>query len=90
MPHPPIVMYATSSCPYCVAARGLLQSKGVRWTEVSIDLQSGKKAEMMQRSGRHTVPQIFIGDRHIGGFDDLSLLDRQGELDRLLQADSSG
>ena len=89
MSHPPIVMYATSSCPYCVAARGLLQSKGARWTEVSIDIQSGKRAEMMQRSGRHTVPQIFIGDRHIGGFDDLSLLDRRGELDRLLQADSA-
>ncbi len=85
MSQPTIVMYATSSCPYCVAARSLLQSKGVRWTEVSVDLQSGKRAEMMQRSGRHTVPQIFIGDCHVGGFDDLSLLDRQGELDRLLE-----
>ncbi len=84
MSQPTIVMYATSSCPYCVAARSLLQAKGVRWTEVAVDLQSGKRAEMMQRSGRHTVPQIFIGDRHVGGFDDLSLLDRRGELDRLL------
>ena len=80
-----IVMYATASCPYCVAARGLLQSKSVQWTEVSIDVQPEKRAEMMQRSGRHTVPQIFIGDRHIGGFDDLSLLDRRGELDPLLR-----
>lgn len=79
-----IVMYATSSCPYCVAARGLLNSKRVQWTEVPVDLQPEKRAEMMQRSGRHTVPQIFIGDRHIGGFDDLSLLDRRGELDPLL------
>lgn len=80
-----IVMYATSSCPYCVAARGLLKSKGVQWTEVPVDLGAEKRAEMMQRSGRHTVPQIFIGDRHIGGFDDMSLLDRRGELDRLLK-----
>lgn len=84
MSQPPIVMYATASCPYCVAARSLLQSKGVRWTEVPVDVQSGKRAEMMQRSGRHTVPQIFIGDIHVGGFDDLSLLERRGELDGLL------
>lgn len=85
MAQPPIVMYATAACPYCVAARRLLHSKDVRWTEVAVDRQTDKRAEMMQRSGRHTVPQIFIGDRHIGGYDDLSLLDRQGELDSLLQ-----
>ena len=79
-----IVMYATTSCPYCVAARGLLKSKGVQWTEVPVDIQKENRAEMMQRSGRHTVPQIFIGDRHVGGFDDISLLDRRGELDALL------
>lgn len=79
-----IVMYATASCPYCVAARRLLKSKGVHWTEVAVDMRTDKRAEMMQRSGRHTVPQIFIGDRHIGGFDDLNLLDRRGELDPLL------
>lgn len=81
-----IVIYATSSCPYCVAARGLLHGKGVQWTEVPVDMQPEKKAEMMQRSGRHTVPQIFIGDRHIGGFDDLQALERRGELDALLSA----
>ncbi len=84
MTHAPILMYATATCPYCVAARGLLQSKGVSWTEVRVDVQTEKRAEMMQRSGRHTVPQIFIGERHVGGFDDLSLLDRQGQLDPLL------
>lgn len=84
MSHPSIVMYSTASCPYCVAARSLLQSKGVQWTEVSVDIERSKRAEMMQRSGRHTVPQIFIGDRHIGGFDDLNLLDRQGQLDQIL------
>lgn len=80
-----IEMYVTSSCPYCMAARGLLKSKSAQWTEVPVDLQPEKRAEMMQRSGRHTVPQIFIGERHIGGFDDLSLLDRRGELDPLLR-----
>ncbi len=80
-------MYATSSCPFCVAARQLFHSKGVRWTEVAIDQQSEKRAEMMQRSGRHTVPQIFIGERHVGGFDDLNALERRGELDDWLVAE---
>ncbi|MFP4207229.1 MAG: glutaredoxin 3 [Wenzhouxiangella sp.] len=84
MNHQPVVMYATATCPFCVAARQLLHAKGVTWTEVPIDQQSEKRAEMMQRSGRHTVPQIFIGDRHVGGFDDLSGLERAGELDRWL------
>lgn len=86
MDHQTIVMYATSACPFCVAARHLLHSKGLQWTEVAVDQQTEKRAEMMQRSGRHTVPQIFIGDRHVGGFDDLSLLERQGDLDRWLAA----
>lgn len=84
MSHSTVVMYATAACPFCVAARSLLQSKGVRWTEVAIDRQSDKRSEMMQRSGRHTVPQIFIGDHHVGGFDELDQLEQQGELDRLL------
>ncbi len=79
-----VVMYATASCPFCVAARNLLHSKGVRWTEVAVDQQTEKRAEMMQRAGRHTVPQIFIGDQHVGGFDDLDRLEREGGLDRLL------
>lgn len=84
MDHQSVVMYSTAACPFCVAARQLLHSKGVRWTEVAIDQYSEKRAEMMQRSGRHTVPQIFIGDRHVGGFDDLNLLERRGELDQWL------
>ncbi|MEE4638454.1 MAG: glutaredoxin 3 [Wenzhouxiangella sp.] len=88
MDHQPVVMYATSACPFCVAARHLLHAKGVRWTEVPIDQQREKRAEMMQRSGRHTVPQIFIGDRHVGGFDDLNALEHQGELDQWLSASS--
>ena len=87
MSQPAVVMYATAACPFCVAARNLLQAKGVRWTEVSIDRQSEKRAEMMQRSGRHTVPQVFVGDHHVGGFDDLEQSEHSGELDRLLAAE---
>lgn len=80
----PVVMYSTSYCPYCVAARNLLRSKGLNWTEVSLDAEPDKRAEMMSRSGRRTVPQVFIGDTHVGGFDDLNALDQEGALDRLL------
>ncbi|MGC4027262.1 MAG: glutaredoxin 3 [Steroidobacteraceae bacterium] len=77
-------MYATGWCPYCARARQLLQSKGAHWTEIDIEAVDGARAEMQQRSGRRTVPQIFIGERHIGGCDDLHALDRAGELDPLL------
>ncbi len=84
MDQKPVVMYSTSYCPYCVAARNLLRSKGLNWTEVSLDAEPEKRAEMMSRSGRHTVPQVFVGDTHVGGFDDLNALDQEGALDRLL------
>lgn len=84
MTKPAIVMYGTQSCPFCVAARSLLQSKGVDWLEILIDIEPDKKAEMMAKSGRHTVPQIFIGETHVGGFDDLQALDQSGGLDPLL------
>lgn len=80
-----IVMYATGWCPYCSRARYLLESKGVAWREIDVDAVPDARAEMRERSRRTTVPQIFIGDRHIGGFDDLRALDAQGELDPLLQ-----
>ncbi len=79
-----IVMYSTASCPFCMAARNLLRSKNVIWTEVSLDAEPDKRAEMISRTGRRTVPQIFIGDEHIGGFDDLDALDQEGVLDRML------
>lgn len=79
-----IVMYCRATCPYCVAARNLLKSKNVRWVEVSLDAEPDKRAEMISRTGRNTVPQIFIGDFHVGGFDDLNALERAGDLDRLL------
>lgn len=83
----PVVMYTTSWCPYCARARQLFESKGVPWTEIDIEATAGARAEMQQRSGRTSVPQIFVGERHLGGFDDAQALDEHGELDRLLATD---
>ena len=79
-------MYITAACPFCQSAERLLLEKGVRVEKVRVDLEPARRAEMMQRSGRHTVPQIWIGERHVGGCDDLYALDREGALDPLLQA----
>src|SRR5664279_548998 len=80
-----VLMYSTEYCPYCVQAERLLARKGVtRIEKVRVDLDPARRMEMMQKTGRRTVPQIYIGDRHIGGFDDLVVLDRAGELDPLL------
>lgn len=80
-----IVMYTTAYCPYCANAERLLQSKGVEDIEkIHIDLDPVLRDEMMQKTGRRTVPQIYIDDQHIGGFDDLRALDQAGELDPLL------
>ena len=79
-----IVMYSRAACPFCVAARNLFKAKQVQWTEVSLDAEPDKRAEMISRTGRKTVPQIFIGDFHVGGYDDLDALEQEGELDRLL------
>ena len=79
-----IVMYATGWCPYCTRARLLLASKGVEWREIDVDATDGARAEMRSRTQRTTVPQIFIGDAHVGGFDDLRALDAAGGLDPLL------
>ena len=81
---PEIVMYTTAMCPYCVRAKMLLQRKGMRWEERRIDLDHGLMSEMLQRSNRRTVPQIFIGDQHVGGFDDMAGLDAMGQLDPML------
>jgi glutaredoxin 3 len=79
-------MYSTAVCPYCVMAERLLTAKGVANIEkIRVDLRPDQRAEMMQKTGRRTVPQIYIGDTHVGGFDDLTALDRQGKLDPLLQ-----
>jgi glutaredoxin 3 len=80
-------MYLTASCPFCHAAERLLEKKGVHEVEkVRVDLQPARRAEMMQKSGRRTVPQIWIGERHIGGSDELHALEREGKLDSLLKA----
>ncbi len=80
----PVLIYSTRVCPYCVRAKSLLDSKHVAYTEVLVDQDQTKLTEMMQKSGRRTVPQIFVGERHVGGFDDLYALDKSGELDPLL------
>jgi glutaredoxin 3 len=80
-----VLMYCTATCPYCVAAERLLRAKGVQHIEkVRVDLEPERRAEMMERSRRRTVPQIWIDAHHVGGFDDLSALDRAGGLDPLL------
>lgn len=84
MSTPEILMYVKGTCPFCVAAQRLLTSKGVSWTEVSLLSEPNRRDEMIERSGRRTVPQIFIGETHVGGFDDLQALNRGGQLDQLL------
>ena len=80
-----IVMYSTAWCGYCQRARSLLERKGAAVREIKIDEDSRERDVMLQRTGgRRTVPQIFIGERHIGGYDDLAALERAGELDKLL------
>jgi glutaredoxin 3 len=83
---PDVVVYTTPFCGYCSAAKRLLNAKGAAFTEIDVMFEEGRRDEMIERSGRRTVPQIFIDGRHIGGFDDLSALDKTGELDRLLAA----
>ncbi|HEX9431498.1 MAG TPA: glutaredoxin 3 [Burkholderiales bacterium] len=81
-----VLMYCTSACPFCHAAERLLVEKGLQIDKVRVDLEPARRAEMMQKSGgRRTVPQIWIGERHIGGCDDLYDLERQGGLDPLLK-----
>jgi glutaredoxin 3 len=80
-----VLMYLTAACPFCQSADRLLQQKGAEVEQVRVDLEPARRAEMLRRSGRRTVPQIWIGERHIGGCDDLYALERKGELDPLLK-----
>ena len=83
-PTPDIVVYSTGWCPYCVRARALLERKGLPFREIKLDENPADRDAMLARSGgRRTVPQIFIGDHHVGGFDDLYALDKAGKLDEL-------
>jgi len=82
-----VVMYSTAVCPFCLMAERLLRAKGVAEIEkIRVDLDPARRDEMMQRTGRRTVPQIYVGERHVGGYDDLAALDRAGGLDPLLAA----
>jgi glutaredoxin 3 len=80
-----ITIYTTPTCPYCTAAKALLRNKQAGFTEIDVSTQPEVREEMMKRSGRRTVPQIFIGNTHVGGYDDLAALDGAGRLDALLQ-----
>ena len=85
-PQPPIVMYTSAICGYCVAAKNFLRSRGLQWEEVRIDLDPVERERMVARARRTSVPQIFIGDVHVGGYDDMMALHRAGRLDELLGA----
>jgi glutaredoxin 3 len=86
MSGPQVLMYATSWCPYCERARRLLRERGANVREIDVDASPEARAEMIARSRRHTVPQIFVGERHIGGCDDLYALDARGGLETLLNS----
>lgn len=79
-----VTMYTTRQCPYCVMAKRLLSARGVTPVEIGIDGDDERRTEMLERTGRRSVPQIFIGERHVGGYDDLAALDRAGALQALL------
>ena len=82
---PPITIYSNAICPYCVAAKNFLRSQGKSWTEVRIDLEPDARRKMMELTRRTSVPQIFIGDTHVGGYDDMIALHRAGGLQPLLE-----
>ena len=83
---PAVTVYSTTYCPYCVRAKDLLKRKGVSFSEVNVE-DDAERTKMVERAGgRRTVPQIFVGDTHVGGFDDLNALDKAGKLDELLNA----
>lgn len=81
---PEILIYTTKICPYCVMAKRLLDKKGAAYTEINVDAQPGLREEMMAKTQRRTVPQIYIGDLHVGGFDELYALEQKQQLDALL------
>ncbi len=85
-----VLMYTSGTCPYCKMAERLLQTKGVMTIDrIRVDLEPARRVEMMERTQRRTVPQIYIGDKHIGGYEELAALERAGQLDALLQAENN-
>lgn len=87
--HAPITMYTTLVCPYCVAAKNFLKSKGLSWTEVRVDTDPAERERMVARANRTSVPQIFVGDVHVGGFDDMMALHREGRFEPLLAGEGA-
>jgi len=83
-----VVMYSSGYCPYCTRARSVLDAKNVRYNVIDVDREPAQRAEMRKRSGRTSVPQIWVGERHVGGFTDLWALESSGELDELLTVES--
>ncbi len=81
---PSIVMYSSQYCPFCFRAKAVFQQKSLPFEEINVDMDAALRQEMMQKSGRRTVPQIWIGERHVGGCDELMALQRSGELDSIL------
>lgn len=84
----PVIVYSTSICPYCVRAKQLLSQKGIAFDDINLDKHPELRMEVMQRSGRRTVPQIWVGETHVGGFDELWALDRAGKLDSLVAGEA--
>jgi len=87
---PAITLYTTAICPYCVAAKNFLKSKGQSWNEVRIDIDPAAREKMMAAARRTSVPQIFVGDVHVGGYDDMIALHRAGKFEPMLAGDTSG
>ncbi len=85
----PIIIYTTLICPYCVAAKNFLKSKGLSWSEVRVDTDSAERERMIARAKRTSVPQIFVGDVHVGGFDDMMAMHRAGKFEPLLLGDGA-
>lgn len=83
---PEVTIYTTAWCPFCMRAKALLERKGVAFREVDVEAGRALREEMVARSGRRTVPQVFIGEHHVGGSDELAMAEQSGELDRLLEA----
>jgi len=84
MANSPVLIYTTQYCPFCIRAKMLLDHKGAEYEEIAVDTDAGKRREMMEKSRQRTVPQIWIADEHVGGCDELFMLERQGKLDGLL------
>lgn len=86
---PEIILYTSAVCGYCVAAKNFLKSKGLQWREVRIDSDPAEREKMLARARRSSVPQIFVGETHVGGYDDLMALHRAGKLDALLAGEGA-